>query len=68
MTEFLELGERYHMRGVLRTMIGELVSVEDAALEGQLLAKLLEAQRQAVPLSYAARRCNTSASLGASYR
>jgi glutaredoxin-like protein len=48
-TEFPELGERYHVMGVPRTMIGELVSVEGAAPEGMLLAKLVDAQRMAAP-------------------
>jgi glutaredoxin-like protein len=43
-TEFPELGERYHVMGVPRTMIGELASVEGAAPEGMLLAKLVDAQ------------------------
>jgi glutaredoxin-like protein len=47
--EFPELGERYHVMGVPRTMIGELVSVEGAAPEGMLLAKLVDAQRMAAP-------------------
>jgi glutaredoxin-like protein len=43
-TEFPELGERYHVMGVPRTMIGELVSVEGAAPEGMLLGKLIDSQ------------------------
>lgn len=48
-TEFPELGERYHVRGVPRTMIDELVSVEGATPERMLLAKLVDAQRMAAP-------------------
>ena len=48
-TEFPELGERYHVMGVPRTMIDELVSVEGAAPEGMLLAKLVRAQRMGAP-------------------
>jgi glutaredoxin-like protein len=48
-TGFPELGERYHVMGVPRTMIDELVSVEGAVLEGMLLAKLVDAQRMAAP-------------------
>lgn len=48
-TEFPELAERYHVRGVPRTMIDELVSVEGAAPEGLLLGKLIGAQRMAAP-------------------
>jgi len=50
-TEFPELGERYHVMGVPRTMIDDLVSVEGAAPEGMLLAKLVDAQRMAVAMS-----------------
>jgi glutaredoxin-like protein len=49
-TEFPELGERYRVMGVPRTMIDELVSVEGAAPEGQLLSKLIDAQRMATPV------------------
>jgi hypothetical protein len=49
-TEFPELGARYRVMGVPRTMIDELVSVEGAAPEGQLLAKLIDAQRMATPV------------------
>ncbi len=49
-TEFPDLAERYHVRGVPRTMIDELVSVEGAAPEGQLLGKLIDAQRMATPV------------------
>jgi glutaredoxin-like protein len=47
-TEFPELGARYHVMGVPRTMIDELVSVEGALPEGALLAKLIAAQATAV--------------------
>jgi glutaredoxin-like protein len=47
-TEFPELGARYRVMGVPRTMIGELVSVEGALPEGALLAKLIAAQEMAV--------------------
>ena len=49
-TEFPELGARYRVMGVPRTMIDELVSVEGAAPEGMLLAKLIDAQRMATPI------------------
>ena len=49
-TEFPELGARYHVTGVPRTMIDELVSVEGAMPEGQLLGKLIDAQRMAMPV------------------
>ena len=49
-TEFPELGARYRVMGVPRTMIDEHVSVEGAAPEGQLLAKLIDAQRMATPV------------------
>jgi len=49
-TEFPELGARYRVMGVPRTMIDELVSVEGAAPEGMLLAKLIDAQRMATPV------------------
>jgi glutaredoxin-like protein len=42
-TEFPELGERYQVMGVPRTVIGEQVFVEGAAAEGMLLGKLREA-------------------------
>ncbi len=47
-TEFPELGARYHVMGVPRTMIDELVSVEGALPEGALLAKLIAVQATAV--------------------
>jgi len=50
-TEFPELGERYHVMGVPRTIIDELVAVEGAAPEGMLLAKLVDAQRMALAMS-----------------
>src|SRR6266545_2109278 len=49
-TEFPELGERYHVMGVPRTIIDELVAVEGAAPEGMLLAKLVDAQRMATSI------------------
>jgi alkyl hydroperoxide reductase subunit AhpF len=49
-TEFPELGERYQVMGVPRTMIDELVSVEGAVPESMLLAKLVDAQRMAVAI------------------
>jgi len=42
-SEFPELGERYHVMGVPRTVIGEHVFVEGAAPEGMLVGKLEEA-------------------------
>jgi hypothetical protein len=47
-TECPELGARYRVMGVLRTMIDEAVSVEGALPEGMLLAKLVDAQRMAM--------------------
>lgn len=49
-TEFPELGARYHVMGVPRTMIDELVSVEGALPESALLSKLIDAQRMAMPI------------------
>jgi len=46
-TEFPELGARYHVMGVPRTMIDELVSVEGALPEGALLDKLIANQATA---------------------
>lgn len=46
-SEFPELGARYQVMGVPRTVIGEGVSVEGAAPEGMLLGKLREALRAA---------------------
>ena len=50
MTEFPELGARYHVMGVPRTMIEELVSVEGALPEELLLAKLVDVQRMVTPV------------------
>ena len=47
-TEFPELGDRYHVMGVPRTVIDEAVHVEGAVPEGMLLAKLSAAQAAAV--------------------
>jgi glutaredoxin-like protein len=49
-TEFPELGARYHVMGVPRTMIEELVSVEGALPEELLLAKLVDVQRMVTPV------------------
>lgn len=46
-SEFPELGDRYQVMGVPRTVIGEVVHVEGAAPEGMLLGKLREALRAA---------------------
>ncbi|WP_448542918.1 protein disulfide oxidoreductase [Roseiflexus sp.] len=42
-TEFPELGERYEVMGVPRTVIDDVVHIEGAAPEGMLLGKLREA-------------------------
>ena len=47
-SEFPELGERYQVMGVPRTVIGERVFVEGAAPEGVLVGKLKEALRAEV--------------------
>jgi glutaredoxin-like protein len=49
-TEFPELGKRYHVVGVPRTVIDEVVHVEGAVPEGMLLAKLIAAQEEGVAL------------------
>jgi len=49
-TEFPDLGDRYHVMGVPRTVIGEVVHVEGAVPEGMLLAKLIAAQQARVSL------------------
>jgi glutaredoxin-like protein len=49
-TEFPDLGERYQVMGVPRTVIDEVVHVEGAAPEGMLLAKLRVAQQEEVSL------------------
>ena len=46
-TEFPDLGDRYHVMGVPRTVIDEVVPVEGAVPEGTLLAKLIAAQATA---------------------
>jgi glutaredoxin-like protein len=45
-TEFPELGERYQVMGVPRTVIDEVVHVEGAVPEGMLVAKLIGAQQE----------------------
>jgi glutaredoxin-like protein len=47
-SEFPELGQRYHVMGVPRTIIDEVVHVEGAVPEGALLAKLIAAQAAAM--------------------
>ncbi len=47
-TEFPDLGDRYHVMGVPRTVIGETVYVEGAAPERMLLGKLEEALQAAL--------------------
>lgn len=42
-SEFPELGERYEVMGVPRTVIDDVVHIEGAAPEGMLLSKLREA-------------------------
>lgn len=42
-TEFPDLGDRYHVMGVPRTVISDEVHIEGAAPEGMLLGKLREA-------------------------
>jgi hypothetical protein len=49
-TEFPELGDRYHVMGVPRTVIDEVAHVEGALPEGMLLAKLIAAQQEGVAL------------------
>ncbi len=49
-TEFPDLGDRYHVMGVPRTVIDEVVHVEGAVPEGMLLAKLIAAQQEGVTL------------------
>jgi glutaredoxin-like protein len=49
-TEFPELGNRYHVMGVPRTVIDEVAHVEGALPEGMLLAKLIAAQQEGVAL------------------
>ena len=49
-TEFPDLGDRYHVMGVPRTVIDEVVHVEGALPEGVLLAKLIAAQQAGVSL------------------
>ncbi|MDZ4720005.1 MAG: thioredoxin family protein [Roseiflexaceae bacterium] len=46
-SEFPELGERYHVMGVPRTVIAEAISVEGAVPEGMLLSKLSAALQAA---------------------
>jgi glutaredoxin-like protein len=47
-TEFPELGDRYQVMGVPRTVIDEVVHVEGAVPEGMLLAKLIAARPEVV--------------------
>jgi len=49
-TEFPDLGDRYQVMGVPRTVIDEVVHVEGAVPEGTLLAKLIAAQQAGVSL------------------
>jgi glutaredoxin-like protein len=49
-TEFPDLGDRYQVMGVPRTVIDEVVHVEGAVPEGVLLAKLIAAQQAEVSL------------------
>jgi glutaredoxin-like protein len=49
-TEFPDLGDRYHVMGVPRTVIDEVVHVEGAVPEGALLAKLIAVQQAGVSL------------------
>jgi len=49
-TEFPDLGDRYHVMGVPRTVIDEVVHIEGAVPEGMLLAKLIAAQQEGVSL------------------
>jgi glutaredoxin-like protein len=48
-SEFPELGARYQVMGVPRTVIDDVVNVEGAVPEGMLLTKLIAAQATAVP-------------------
>jgi len=49
-TEFPDLGDRYHVMGVPRTVIDEVVHVEGAVPEGMLVTKLIAAQQEGVAL------------------